>query len=473
MIKLVKHRWGEIMKSCIYCGASDDLSKSDIVPDALTNAKIINNCVCRVEHNNKFSDEFESKVIEALSFITNELDIKSSKSNQFSKYDAIFSIDGTDYIGSTRGNFDLFNGRVLKTDDEKTGLASLEKAYAIAKDKEKVTPINVNEVMIEKKVNIDLSIFFDTAMYRLISKIAFEWYCLKNNISEPKNEFKQIVKFIVSGVGENPVTLIQNKKLYDSFGREQNIGSHTLLAFVDNQCKVNVAVYLFGIAMYRVVLCNSIPTNCTKNLIYQELRTDAQKKEIVSANIVTLSTDISEFFCSKINFQCANEINGMKIMVAKNVPTLDLTLSIFVVDAANVLSQLKDDTIVPNDTINKILISRINDILQSSLLHKKSIKRFVNDNLKNRTEPIKINEKATDKKTFFFLYMLMKIGEKDITSMNDNLLQQLAKEIFEVSAGNEVKITDELEEHIKRNILETDNYSDLIQKGADIVQKWI
>lgn len=132
MIKLVKHRWGEIMKSCIYCGASDDLSKSDIVPDALTNAKIINNCVCRVEHNNKFSDEFESKVIEALSFITNELDIKSSKSNQFSKYDAIFSIDGTDYIGSTRGNFDLFNGRVLKTDDEKTGLASLEKAYGVS-----------------------------------------------------------------------------------------------------------------------------------------------------------------------------------------------------------------------------------------------------------------------------------------------------------------------------------------------------
>lgn len=145
----------------------------------------------------------------------------------------------------------------------------------------------------------------------------------------------------------------------------------------------------------------------------------------------------------------------------------------FVVDATNVLSQLKDNNTVPNDTINKILISRINDILQSSLLHKKSIKRFVNDNFKNRTEPLKINEKATDKKTFFLLYILMKIGEKNITSMNDNLLQQLAKETFEVSADNEVKITDELEEHIKRNILETVNYSDLIQKGADTVQKWI
>lgn len=58
---------------CIYCGKDNDLSESDIILDALTNARILNKNVCRVEHNNKFSDMFESKVIEALSFITNEL----------------------------------------------------------------------------------------------------------------------------------------------------------------------------------------------------------------------------------------------------------------------------------------------------------------------------------------------------------------------------------------------------------------
>ncbi|MEC0666127.1 hypothetical protein P8864_09465 [Priestia flexa] len=46
-------------KQCIYCGIANDLSKSDIIPDALTNAKIINPNVCRIEHNNKFSDLFE------------------------------------------------------------------------------------------------------------------------------------------------------------------------------------------------------------------------------------------------------------------------------------------------------------------------------------------------------------------------------------------------------------------------------
>jgi len=55
------------------------LSKSDIIPDALTNAKMINPNVCRIKHNNDFSDMFEAEVIQKLALITNELDIKSSK----------------------------------------------------------------------------------------------------------------------------------------------------------------------------------------------------------------------------------------------------------------------------------------------------------------------------------------------------------------------------------------------------------
>ena len=73
-------------QKCIYCGKNHDLSESDIIPDALTNARIFNNNVCRIEHNNRFSDMFESKVIEALAFITNELDIKSSKGKNYASY---------------------------------------------------------------------------------------------------------------------------------------------------------------------------------------------------------------------------------------------------------------------------------------------------------------------------------------------------------------------------------------------------
>ena len=48
--------------ACIYCG-NTETSESDIIPDALTNARITNKNVCKTEHNNKFSDLFESDVI--------------------------------------------------------------------------------------------------------------------------------------------------------------------------------------------------------------------------------------------------------------------------------------------------------------------------------------------------------------------------------------------------------------------------
>lgn len=95
---------------CIYCGKDHSLSESDIIPDALTNARILNRNVCGIEHNNRFSDMFESKVIDALAFITNELDIKSSKGKKYASYDAVITVEGTDYNLKLHGDNEIFNG---------------------------------------------------------------------------------------------------------------------------------------------------------------------------------------------------------------------------------------------------------------------------------------------------------------------------------------------------------------------------
>lgn len=73
-------------RACIYCGTTEDLSVSDIIPDALTNAKILNPNVCRIAHNNKFSDMFEDEIIKSMALITNELDIKSSKGKKYATF---------------------------------------------------------------------------------------------------------------------------------------------------------------------------------------------------------------------------------------------------------------------------------------------------------------------------------------------------------------------------------------------------
>ena len=100
-------------RACIYCGTTDNLSDSDIIPDALTNAKVINKNVCRIEHNNKFSDLFESEVIKKLAFITNELDVKSSKGKTFPKYDAIIVVEGKEYSTSISSNAELFSDNIV------------------------------------------------------------------------------------------------------------------------------------------------------------------------------------------------------------------------------------------------------------------------------------------------------------------------------------------------------------------------
>ena len=51
-------------------------------------------------------------------------------------------------------------------------------------------------------------------MYRMLSKIAFEWHCIKNNISGYYSEFSNIVEFITTGNGTNPVSIIQEEELY-------------------------------------------------------------------------------------------------------------------------------------------------------------------------------------------------------------------------------------------------------------------
>ena len=112
------------------------------------------------------------------------------------------------------GDNEIFNGRVLKSVDNTQMISSYDKAVKIAKDESKVKPLDINTIEIKKKVRINNEIFFDSSMYRMLSKIAFEWYCVKNNISGYYSEFSNIVEFITTGNGTNPVSIIQEEELY-------------------------------------------------------------------------------------------------------------------------------------------------------------------------------------------------------------------------------------------------------------------
>lgn len=118
-------------KSCIYCGTEQKLTKSDIIPDALTNSKITNDCVCQDAHNSKFSDAFESEIIEKLAFITNELDIKSSKAKYYQSYIADFIVDGQTFRTTTYGYQDFNGNKIVKSPDGTVLMGPMEKIKQI------------------------------------------------------------------------------------------------------------------------------------------------------------------------------------------------------------------------------------------------------------------------------------------------------------------------------------------------------
>lgn len=456
--------------SCIYCGTKDDLSESDIIPDALTNARITNKNVCRVEHNNRFSDLFESKVIKALSFICNELDIKSSKGKKYASYEANVKIQGVEYDVSMSSEMELFNGRVLKSTDKKYLMSSLEKVSKIAKDPSKVQVIDINNSVIEKKVNINLEIYFSEEMFRLVSKIAFEWYCAKNNVTGYHDEFKEIISFIINGIGKNLVSILQNDELYKFINEEVNLGSHCLFAFEDEKHRVNVIVSLFGIVMYKVIVANHIPKFCMNNLLYQELCTDSSRKEVIESSLEGAERSFFEYLTNQDNSFSKKLSNEIKVVVKKQGQGINEY--IFLLNAIKCFKDIKDETISPNEKVTSIICNNIYRIISESLLSKKSIKRFVKEHFEEGHEPIKLNPTSSNKKSTFMFYILMLIGKRNFSNIDDKKLQQIAREALNMDRKNEIIITNELEVKLKEEILSTPKYSSLLEKGATIIREW-
>ena len=300
-------------RACIYCGITENLSDSDIIPDALTNAKVINKNVCRIEHNNKFSDLFESDVIKRLAFITNELDVKSSKGKSFPKYDAKIVVEGKEYSTTISSNVELFSDkRILTSDDGTSKLGSLEQIKKIkAATPESITEIDINNTVFEEKITLNLDVFFSDSMYRLVSKIAYEWYCLCNNVSGKLDAFNNIIDYICLGQGNNPVSLVSNCELYKLLEDIADFGSHVLITYIGIDGSVNAIISLFGIAIYNVRLLDKAVDQCKMNVNFLKLTLDSKRSSFGFNGINELNDNLSTSFAGK-------KVGGFTAMLPKN-----------------------------------------------------------------------------------------------------------------------------------------------------------
>ena len=87
-------------------------------------------------------------------------------------------------------------------------------------------------------------------------------------------------------------------------------------------------------------------------------------------------------------------------------------------------------------------------------------------------EKIKLNPNASDKKSIVFLYAVYLIGNSEEKELNDVILQKIVKEGLPNVSNGEFIVNDEIENSLKKKMMEDENYSDTLERGAEKVLNW-
>lgn len=453
------------MAKCIYCGTEYNLSESDIIPDALTNARILNRNVCKTEHNNKFSDLFEYKVISELAFLTNSLDIKSSKSSSYPEYEATYNIAGLDYPAKLSSETQLFSGRKLRSEDGKHLMGLLNDIENIAKDPNKVEQIDINKLEIEEKIQINTSIFYSQEMFRMISKIAYEWYCLKNDINDKYDDFTDIINFITLGDGQ-PVSIIEDAAILSYYKQNTIFASHCIIGYLSQDKNVYVLVSLFGAALYKVEVCKFNPQLCKNNCMLQEFTINSERKEIVYGDPASLMYDVQNSFVP------GGKVNGVAVMIPIDPLDTSLQQKFFLCTVYQLMeSGYVEETREPTKNSLGLIINNVDYLMNQSIIHKKALKRFAKEHIIDSMEPIILNPEGTKNKNAFMFYIVYLIGKYleiiyDIEQINQLIEKHLGNQ------NKEYTVTDDYSIILKERILKDEDYSAVLSQGARLIMDW-
>lgn len=458
---------------CIYCGREDDLSESDIVPDALTNAKIINPNVCHVEHNSKMSDRFESEVIEQLAFLTNYLNIKSSKSSHYAKYTARYVIGDVEYTAKNIVNDDEFTNRPIWTKgDEKKAIGPMKKIKEIAIKKfgndESVKEVDLNSTEVEKRIKINIDIFCKRQMFRLVAKIAFELYCLQNNQNNYNKYFDDIINFIVEDKGNDVVSIVLESNILSEFDKICTDGSHCFVTYIANNGSVNMLVDMFGIVIYNVKLCDKIYEDFMYNTSIVKLNIDGTRVDIKCK-------DYNEAFDKMLNIIMQGDkqdndvfnVGGVNLNVI-NTGNNNIQYIMFLIELPNYIqNQFKTWKNEDAELFDRIK-GKISEILQSIIINKKALIRFVNEkSLCDRV--LKLNPKGSNKRDAFIYFIIYLIGKYNLKLFSNEELNKLLEN--NINKHDNI-ITEEIHKKILDYLLSDETYTDTIKKGAKLIMDW-
>lgn len=255
---------GDCVMKCIYCNSEVELTSSDIITYAITGAKLTKSFVCKT-HNAFTNDNYEKKFVADLDFFRNQLGL-TTRDGKPIQYKADLSIAGTEIHNvklSNRESLYAPKDVVAGTDIDgnKILMAPMERLEKISKGK--VASVNISDVSVHKTVGSNDFIGYHAI--HSMAKMAYEWYCYINNIEEYKEEYQEIVDYILGKTEQEVVDIIINGNYYWAIDHLSEIGTNSFFQYDDLDGYRYVVIDFWKTIAYRIRICKS-PNDCLKKV---------------------------------------------------------------------------------------------------------------------------------------------------------------------------------------------------------------
>lgn len=245
---------------CIYCNNDSDLSVSDIIPAALTGAKLRKRFVCRY-HNGFTNDHYEKKMIANLDIYRNQIGLTERDGGPV-RYRARIEVDG--YVVEEKTVSDIASivnpKNPFRTKDESGHTVLIGETEQLLRIKgatvDKIQTINMGKVEVSRVDDLR-ELLISNDVLHAIAKIGYEWHCNHHGIeSYDQGKYKDIVEYILTPDSTSPfVELVVSQFAYLLLDSHARTGSNMAFEYDDKDGFTYVIFSLFGVLMYKVRVC--------------------------------------------------------------------------------------------------------------------------------------------------------------------------------------------------------------------------
>lgn len=243
---------------CIYCNDETDLTVSDIIPAALTGAKLRKKFVCRA-HNSFTNDHYENAMIRQLNIFRNRIGLTERDGDPV-RFSADLSIDeytSEKSISISDNKSVMGTNRLFRMKDKQGNTVLVGPKDKLLKisgaTAEKITDLPLADISISSMTDIR-DLFISESTLHVVAKIAYEWHCFINDVEEFQGDkYNSITSYILEPKQTNTLVEIVTDTnvlaLSDHFSRT---GTNMLFEYQDSDGHTYVIFNLWNVITYKV-----------------------------------------------------------------------------------------------------------------------------------------------------------------------------------------------------------------------------